>query len=240
MADSTVGLGRPAETAPIQVSAPVRHWDIQDAYWSLHYEPISQFGLFLKRCLDLFVAIPASIILAPLWILIAIAVKLDSPGPALYRSLRVGKGGRTFTCYKFRSMIANADDMKEHLRRNNQRHGPTFKIHDDPRLTTLGPFIRRYSLDELPQLINVIRGEMSIVGPRPHPFDDVVRYRPEHLKRCVVKPGLTCLWQVKARRSPSFDLNMELDICYIDSWSLLLDLKLIFTTFAAVLRGEGQ
>ncbi len=240
MADSTFELGTSADTAPIEVTAPVRHWNIREAYGALHYEPISEFGLLLKRGLDLLVAVPALILLAPLWIVISIAVKLDSRGPVLYRSLRVGKGGRTFVCYKFRSMVADADDRKEQLRRHNQRQGPTFKIEDDPRLTRLGPFIRRYSLDEIPQLINVIKGEMSIVGPRPHPYDDVVRYRPEHLRRCVVKPGLTCLWQVKARRSPSFDLNMELDIHYINSWNLLLDLKLILMTFAAVMKGEGR
>jgi lipopolysaccharide/colanic/teichoic acid biosynthesis glycosyltransferase len=189
---------------------------------------------------DLLIAVPAVILLGPVWAIVAIAIRLDSPGPVLYRSLRVGKGGSTFTCYKFRSMVANADDSKEDLRRHNQRHGPTFKMKDDPRLTRLGPFIRRYSIDELPQFFNVISGDMSIVGPRPHPYDDVVRYRPEHLCRCVVKPGLTCLWQVKARRSPSFDVNMELDIQYIGGWSLLLDMKLILLTFAAVLRGDGQ
>jgi lipopolysaccharide/colanic/teichoic acid biosynthesis glycosyltransferase len=137
-------------------------------------------------------------------------------------------------------MVANADDSKEDLRQHNQRHGPTFKIKNDPRLTRLGPFLRRYSIDELPQILNVISGDMSIVGPRPHPYDDVVRYRPEDLRRCVVKPGLTCLWQVKARRSPSFAINMDLDMQYIDGWSLLFDLKLILLTFAAVLRGDGQ
>lgn len=240
MADSTVGLGSSAETAPAEISVPTRHWNIHEAYVAQHYEPISRSDLFLKRCMDLLIAIPAAVFLAPILAIVAIAVKLDSSGPIFYRSLRVGKWGHIFTCYKFRSMVANADAWKEDLRRHNQRHGPTFKMDDDPRLTRLGPFIRRYSLDELPQLINVIKGEMSIVGPRPHPFDDVVRYRPEHLRRCVVKPGLTGLWQVKARRSPSFDLNMQLDMHYIDTWSFLLDLKLILLTFAALCRGEGQ
>ncbi|MDT8069961.1 MAG: sugar transferase [Terriglobia bacterium] len=239
MADSTVDLGSAPKPAP-NASAPVRAWDIDEVYSGFHYEPIPPFGLWVKRCLDLLIAIPAAILLLPAFILVAVMVKIDSRGPALYRSIRVGKGGRRFTCYKFRSMVANADDWKEHLRSQNQRQGPTFKIHDDPRLTRLGPFIRRYSIDELPQFWNIIRGEMSIVGPRPHPFDDVVRYQPEHMRRCVVKPGLTCLWQVEARRSPSFDVNMELDMQYIQQWSLLLDCKIILHTFAAVLRGDGQ
>ena len=239
MADSTIDLGSSPKTAP-QASAPTKPLSIHEAYWDLHYEPIPPMGLFIKRVIDLLIAIPAFLIILPIWVIVAIAIKLDSKGPVLYRSLRVGKGGHNFTCYKFRSMVANADESKEILRKHNQRHGPTFKIKNDPRLTRLGPFIRRYSIDEIPQLINVIRGEMSIVGPRPHPYDDVVRYRPEHLRRCVVKPGLTCLWQVKARRSPSFDVNIDLDMQYIDGWSLLLDLKLIALTFAAVLRGDGQ
>lgn len=240
MADSTLDLGSSSPKTAPQPNAPLRELKIDEAYWDHHCEPIPPLGLFFKRVIDLVIAVPALLLVAPIWAAIAIAIKLDSHGPVLYRSRRVGKGGKTFTCYKFRSMVANADDSKEHLRQHNQRHGPTFKIKDDPRLTRLGPFIRRYSIDELPQLVNVIRGEMSIVGPRPHPYDDVVRYRPEHLRRCVVKPGLTCLWQVKARRSPSFDVNIDLDMQYIDGWSPMLDLKLIFLTFAAVLRGDGQ
>lgn len=239
MADSTVDLGSSPKPAP-DAGATVRAWNIDETYWDFHFEAIPPFGLFLKRCIDLLIAVPAGILLLPLFAIIAAIIKIDSRGPALYRSIRVGKGGRRFVCYKFRSMVANADDWKEHLRSHNQRHGPTFKISNDPRLTSLGPFIRRYSIDELPQIWNVIRGEMSIVGPRPHPYDDVVRYRPEHIRRCVVKPGLTCLWQVQARRSPSFDVNMELDSQYIERWSLLLDLKIILLTFAAVLRGDGQ
>jgi lipopolysaccharide/colanic/teichoic acid biosynthesis glycosyltransferase len=136
-------------------------------------------------------------------------------------------------------MIVNADRSKERLRKKNERSGPTFKMANDPRITPLGRFIRRYSIDEIPQLYNVIRGDMSIVGPRPHPIDDVLRYSPVHLQRCIVKPGLTCLWQVLARRSPSFEINMQLDLEYIREWSLLLDLKIILRTFAVVLKGEG-
>src|SRR5512146_216813 len=239
MADSTLDLSSAPKSTP-PGGAAIRAWNIDETYSGYHYEPIPFAGLVLKRCIDLLIAIPAAVLLFPVFALIAIVIKLDSRGPAVYRSIRVGKSGRRFNCYKFRSMVANADEWKEHLRRQNQRHGPTFKINNDPRLTRLGPFLRRYSIDELPQFWNIIRGEMSIVGPRPHPYDDVVRYQPEHMRRCVVKPGLTCLWQVEARRSPSFDVNMELDMQYIQQWSLLLDCKIILHTFAAVLRGEGQ
>lgn len=239
MADSTVDLGSAPKSAP-QIGSPPRPSNIDEIYSGFHYEPIPPFGLFIKRCLDLLIAVPAAIVLLPISLFVAILIRIDSAGPALYRSIRVGKAGKRFNCYKFRSMVANADDWKEHLRSRNQRHGPTFKIHDDPRLTRLGPFLRRYSIDELPQIWNVIRGDMSIVGPRPHPYDDVVRYKPEHMRRCLVKPGLTCLWQIKARRSPSFDVNMELDMQYIEKWSLRLDCKIILLTFSAVLRGDGQ
>jgi len=240
MADTTVNIAAAVENQKVEVLPPPKLWSLAEAYWNVHFEAIPSSGLFLKRCFDLLIAVPAALVLAPVFALIAVAIKLDSKGPVLYRSLRVGKEGRLFLCYKFRSMVVNADELKTHLRKKNERHGPTFKIFDDPRLTRLGPFIRRYSIDELPQLLNIIRGEMSVVGPRPHPVDDVVRYRPEHMQRCVVKPGLTCLWQIKARRSPSFDVNMDLDLQYIRQWSLLLDLKIVFQTFAAIFRGEGQ
>ena len=239
MADPTLDLGPPPHSNS-QFSARSAYRPIDEAYQDVHYEPIPPFGLFCKRAVDLVLAIPAMLVFAPVFAIVALAIRLDSRGPVFYRSNRVGKGGVCFDCYKFRSMIVNADEFKESLRRHNQRTGPTFKIKDDPRLTRLGPFLRRYSLDELPQIWNVIRGEMSIVGPRPHPYDDVVRYRPEHLQRCVVKPGLTCLWQIKARRDPSFDVNMALDVEYVRNWSLGLDFKIIAQTFTAVFRGEGQ
>jgi len=240
MADSTVNLGSTTEVKTTLAPLPAKQWSVAEAYWNVHFEPIPPVGLFIKRFLDLLIAIPSFVLLLPIYAIIALIIKLDSRGPVFYRSLRVGKEGRLFLCYKFRSMVINADDLKERLRNSNQRHGPTFKMFDDPRLTRIGPFIRRYSIDELPQIVNVIRGEMSIVGPRPHPVDDVVRYRPEHMERCVVKPGLTCLWQIKARRNPSFDINMDMDLQYIRRWSLLLDMKIILQTFAAVFRGEGQ
>ena len=202
--------------------------------------PISPAGRIAKRALDLIIAVPSLLTLSPILAILGVAVKSDSKGPALYKSIRVGENGKQFTCYKFRSMVVNADELKDRLRKKNERKGATFKIADDPRITRFGGFIRRYSLDELPQIWNVIVGDMSIVGPRPHPIDDVMRYRPEHMMRCVVKPGLTGLWQVRARRSPSFELNIRLDLEYIRRWSLGLDLLIILETFRAVCRGEGQ
>ena len=137
-------------------------------------------------------------------------------------------------------MVSNADALKEHLRESNQRSGPFFKIADDPRITRLGRFLRRYSLDELPQLWNVLKGDMSLVGPRPHPLDDFAAYEIEHLARLDVTPGITGLWQVSARRDPSFQRGMELDREYIRTWSLRSDLRILLRTFLAVARGSGD
>jgi len=181
----------------------------------------------------------ALLTLAPALALIAAAIKLDSPGPAIYRATRVGKKGGHFRCYKFRSMDCDAEKMKEQLRARNERSGPFFKIADDPRITRLGRFLRRYSLDELPQLLNVLKGEMSLVGPRPHPLDDCSRYRLEDLRRLDVVPGLTGLWQVSARKDPSFESSMALDLEYIERWTLGLDLRILLRTAAVVLQGSG-
>jgi lipopolysaccharide/colanic/teichoic acid biosynthesis glycosyltransferase len=203
-------------------------------------EPIPYWGQALKRFVDIVIALPALILLAPVIALIALIIRLESRGPSLYNSERMGKGNRPFTCYKMRTMVLNADELKEHIRHLNYREGATFKIVGDPRVTRFGAFLRKYSLDELPQLLNVLRGEMSIVGPRPHNLDDVTRYRSRDLLRHRVKPGLTGLWQIFARRDPSFSRNMELDNYYIETWSLWLDFQIIGRTFMVVMRGEGQ
>ncbi len=195
---------------------------------------------FLKRVLDLSVASLALIALAPVLAAIAALVKLSSPGPVFYCAYRAGHKRRLFRCYKFRTMVSNADELKAGLRPNNERSGPCFKIAADPRITRLGRYLRRYSLDELPQLWNVVRGEMSLVGPRPHPIDDVAAYEVAHLARLEVTPGITGLWQVTARRDPSFLRGMELDLEYIRNWSLGLDLRILLRTFAAVARGSGE
>jgi exopolysaccharide biosynthesis polyprenyl glycosylphosphotransferase len=172
---------------------------------------------------------------------IALLIKLTSRGPALFRQKRSGQNGAPFTLYKFRTMVTNAEQFKHELEAMNEMTGPVFKITNDPRVTRLGKFLRRYSLDELPQLWNVLRGEMSLVGPRPLPVDEVKRFNdPSHRRRLSVKPGLTCLWQVKGRNEISdFKDWVRLDLEYIDNWSLWLDLKILFLTFPAVLRGAG-
>jgi exopolysaccharide biosynthesis polyprenyl glycosylphosphotransferase len=205
----------------------------------LHGEPVPAFPLFLKRLADALFSVAALVVLAPVLGVVAVAIKLDSPGPILYRARRAGKKGRTFLCYKFRTMVNNADQVKDSLRRRNEREGPIFKIAQDPRVTRVGRFLRCYSLDELPQLWNVFRGEMSLVGPRPHPLDDFERYALEHRRRLDVTPGMTGLWQVTARRDPSFQRNMALDLEYIEHWSLWLDLRILCKTLSAVVQGSG-
>lgn len=206
----------------------------------LHREPIPAFGLFLKRATDVVGSALGLILLSPILLFIGLAIRVDSRGPVLYCSRRAGKKGRTFTCYKFRTMVPDADDRKDDLRHLNEREGPFFKISNDPRLTRIGCFLRKYSLDELPQLWCVLTGEMSLVGPRPHPLDDVKSYTLEHFRRLDVTPGLTCLWQTEARHDPSFERNLALDSRYIENWSYLLDLKILLRTLPVVLRGSGS
>lgn len=206
---------------------------------TLHEEIVRSSGLFWKRVLDIVLASAALLAAAPLMALIAALIKVASPGPLLYQAKRVGLKGRRFICYKFRTMVADADRLKDALRGYNERRGPCFKIAADPRITRVGQFLRRYSLDELPQLWNVLRGEMSMVGPRPHPIDDFEHYRLEHLRRLDVTPGITGLWQVTARRDPSFQRNMALDLEYIERWSLGMDLRILWKTLFVIMHGNG-
>lgn len=207
---------------------------------SLHEERVPVAGLFFKRALDVALSGGALICLAPVVALLAILIKVDSAGPVYYVALRAGRKGRPFRCFKFRTMVCNADALKGSLRKLNQRQGPFFKIPDDPRITRAGRFLRRFSLDELPQLWNVFKGDMSLVGPRPHPLDDFSAYRIEHLPRLDVVPGMTGLWQITARRNPSFQAGMNLDLEYIHGWSLRMDVKILFKTVAVILRGSGE
>jgi len=207
---------------------------------SLHEERLPVAGLLLKRALDLAGAASALVLLAPVLAVIAILIRLNSAGPVLYAALRAGRKGRSFRCYKFRTMVRDADALKNGLRERNQRKGPTFKIANDPRITWVGRFLRRYSLDEVPQLLNVLKGEMSLVGPRPHPLDDFSAYTIEHLPRLDVTPGITGLWQVTARREQSFQAGMDLDLEYIHRWSLGMDLRILLKTVWEVLRGSGD
>jgi exopolysaccharide biosynthesis polyprenyl glycosylphosphotransferase len=207
---------------------------------SLHAEPLPDAALRVKRCIDIVGASAAIVLLAPLLAVIAAMVKIDSNGAAVYAALRAGRKGKPFRCYKFRTMVENADSLKPGLQKENQRSGPFFKIADDPRVTRVGRFFRRYSFDELPQLWNVLRGEMSLVGPRPHPLDDYAGYEVEHLARLDMTPGITGLWQVTARRDPSFQRGVELDREYIQGWSLGLDAKILVRTLMAVASGSGN
>jgi exopolysaccharide biosynthesis polyprenyl glycosylphosphotransferase len=207
---------------------------------SVHAERLPAATLACKRLFDIVAAGFALVILLPLLMVIAVSIKLDSRGPVLYRAQRAGRKGMPFPCFKFRTMVSDADARKKLLRESNQRSGPFFKIADDPRITRAGRLLRRYSLDELPQLWNVLRGEMSLVGPRPHPLDDFAGYETEHLARLDMTPGITGLWQVTARRDPSFQRGMELDREYIRRWSLALDLQILLKTIFTVMQGEGQ
>lgn len=206
---------------------------------TLHREPVPSPELFVKRLVDGIGALVALVLTAPILALVAIAIRLDSRGPILYVAERTGTKGKRFRCYKFRSMVADADRRKESLLARNQRQGPIFKIVDDPRTTRVGRFIRRYSLDELPQLWNVLRGDMSLVGPRPHPVEEVHKYELHHYRRLDVRPGLTGLWQVTARQNPSFDLNMHLDLTYIENWTVMLDLQILLRTVRVLFSPEG-
>ncbi len=200
---------------------------------------ISRGALLVKRAVDIFGAVVGLTLGAPLLALIALVIRLDSSGPIIFRQTRVGLRGRLFEMYKFRSMHVGAEEQQDMLAEFNEADGPIFKIRDDPRLTRVGRILRRMSLDELPQLVNVLRGEMSLVGPRPPIPSEVEKYQEWHKKRLEAPPGMTGLWQVSGRSRLSFDEMVLLDIYYIENWSLWLDLKILLRTIPKVLIGEG-
>jgi exopolysaccharide biosynthesis polyprenyl glycosylphosphotransferase len=206
----------------------------------LHRGHVPEIGLLFKRGLDIVLSILAMIVLAPLMLAVAIAVKLDSHGPIFYTSERIGKKGRVFKCIKFRTMVRDAEKRRAEMMHMNERDGVLFKISNDPRITKLGHFLRKYSLDEFPQFLNVLRGDMSIVGPRPPLASEVQEYKLSHLRRLDVLPGVTGLWQVQGRQDPSFDSYISLDVTYIENWSIWLDLKIIARTVGVVLSGTGS
>ena len=207
----------------------------------VHYESFEPkpVQLAVKRFLDIVLSATALFVLAPVLIAAALAVKLTSRGPVLFKQLRVGMHKRTFNMLKFRSMVTNAEELKETLLAKNDQTGPVFKMTHDPRVTAVGRFIRKYSIDELPQLVNVLRGEMSIVGPRPPLPVEVAAYEPWQRRRLSVRPGLTCVWQVSGRNEVSFEQWMYLDMQYIDTWSLGRDFGLMLRTVPVVLTGRG-
>lgn len=193
----------------------------------------------IKRCLDFVGAALGLVVLAIPLLLVALAIRIDSRGPALFKQQRAGRGGKSFVCWKFRTMTDDADDQRGQLRDSFGDGGATFKLEHDPRITRVGRILRRTSADELPQLVNVLRGEMSLVGPRPHPFDDVDRYDDVATRRLLAKPGLTGLWQVSGRSDLDWESSVMLDLHYVENWSLSLDLAILMKTFAVVVRGTG-
>jgi exopolysaccharide biosynthesis polyprenyl glycosylphosphotransferase len=208
----------------------------------VHYQtpPGDGFDLAVKRLFDIVTSAVLLMVLAPLFAIIAIAVRTDSPGPILFKQRRVGLNGRIFSLYKFRSMQLDAEAQLSALRKENEMQGPAFKLRNDPRVTPVGRFIRRHSLDELPQLWNVFRGDMSLVGPRPPMPDEVQLYDRKERRRLSMRPGLTCTWQVSGRNDiADFESWVQLDLEYIDNWSLGLDFSLLVRTVPAVVFGSG-
>ncbi len=201
--------------------------------------PAEELQLLLKRCLDSALAVASLAILLVPMALVAILIKLTSKGPVFFRQTRCGLNGRPFTCYKFRSMVEDAEARRREVEHLNEKDGPAFKLRDDPRLTPIGAFLRRFSIDEWPQFWNVLRGDMSIVGPRPAVPSEVSQYRTWQRRRLRMRPGLTCLWAIRGRDSVDFDRWMEMDLEYIDNWSLLLDLRILVLTVPVVLGGRG-
>lgn len=206
----------------------------------LHRGEVPVIGMMLKRMLDIALSSIALVVLAPALLAIGIAVSTDSRGPIFYSSERIGKKGRVFRCFKFRTMVQDAEKRRAEILHMNERDSVLFKITNDPRITRTGRFLRKYSLDELPQLINVLRGDMSLVGPRPPIASEVKRYELNHLRRLDVVPGITGLWQVQARQDPSFDSYISLDTAYIENWSLWLDIKILIRTVTVVVGGTGS
>ncbi len=194
-----------------------------------------------KRSLDVLLSAVLLLLVSPLILVLGALVKLTSPGPVFYRWKVVGKNGRRFTSYKIRSMVINADELKKQLEHRNEMTGPVFKIEGDPRITAVGSWMRRYSLDELPQLYSVLKGDMSLVGPRPPLFTEYERFTEYQKQKLAVKPGITCLWQISGRNQVSdFDQWVRLDLEYIRCWSIWLDLRILLGTCGAVLSGSGK
>jgi exopolysaccharide biosynthesis polyprenyl glycosylphosphotransferase len=242
---------RLCEEQGIIVRVQTEPFDLQIARWqvdelggvpivTIRSGPADGWQLAVKRLIDICGSVVLLLALTPILAIVALLIKMDSPGPVLYTQQRVGLNRRRFTLFKFRTMAAGADTQQPFLESLNEAEGPVFKIKDDPRVTRIGRILRRYSIDELPQLFNVLKGEMSLVGPRPLPVRDVERIDARwHKRRLSVKPGVTCLWQVNGRSDVSFDHWVRMDLEYIDTWSLGLDMKILLKTIPAVVKGSG-
>jgi exopolysaccharide biosynthesis polyprenyl glycosylphosphotransferase len=202
--------------------------------------PYSSYALAIKKIMDIGVSLFMTVCLSPVLIIIAVIIKLTSPGPIIYKQERVGLRGRSFNLYKFRTMVINADKLRKELEAENEVDGPVFKMRDDPRVTKVGKFLRKTGLDELPQLINILKGEMSLIGPRPPLREETKLYKRYQLRRLSVKPGLSCFWQIKPdRNSIKFEKWMEMDLAYIDNWSLRLDFLILLKTIRTVFQRTG-
>jgi exopolysaccharide biosynthesis polyprenyl glycosylphosphotransferase len=211
-----------------------------DPYFTPQSETRDGWPVIFKRLLDIAGSFVLLVSLLPLFALVAVLIKLTSPGPVFFQQERVGLNKRRFLICKFRTMVTNAEQMMSHLEVLNEVPGPVFKIKDDPRITGIGKWLRRTSIDELPQLLNVLKGDMSLVGPRPLPVRDYQGFNEDwQRRRFSVRPGITCLWQVQGRSSIAFEQWMQLDIQYLDEWSLWLDLKILARTIPAVVKGSG-
>jgi exopolysaccharide biosynthesis polyprenyl glycosylphosphotransferase len=198
-----------------------------------------EWQLFIKRFIDILISFLTLFLFSPLMLLVATLIKLTSKGPVFFKQVRCGLNGRKFVLYKFRSMVSNAEQLRDELMEHNEMDGPVFKIKRDPRITPLGYFLRKTSIDELPQLFNVLKGDMSIVGPRPPLVSEVENYKIWQRRRLSLKPGVTCIWQVSGRNKIGFDQWMRMDLEYIDNWSLWLDIRILFKTLFVVLIGYG-
>jgi len=202
--------------------------------------PSNDWHLVTKRLMDILGSAVLLLGMAPILVVVALVIKLDSPGSVFFTQDRVGLNRRRFRLFKFRTMTEGAEQIQHELEHLNEADGPVFKIKEDPRITRIGKFLRRFSIDELPQLLNVLKGDMSLVGPRPLPVRDVERIHAQwHKRRFSMKPGLTCLWQVNGRSDVSFDNWVTMDLKYIDKWSLALDAKILLQTVPVVLKGSG-
>lgn len=214
---------------------------MEEKQLEIESESSMEFSLYevIKRLIDIACSFLGVILLSPLFIIIAIIIKITSKGPVFFSQKRVGKNGKEFNMYKFRSMVVNAEELKEKLAAQNEMSGPMFKMKDDPRVTKVGKFIRKTSIDELPQLLNVLKGDMSLVGPRPSLPKEVAQFDEWMHRRLEVKPGLTCYWQVSGRNNIDFEDWMKLDIKYVDERSTWIDIKLIFKTVGVLLGDKN-
>ena len=205
----------------------------------MDHPEFSGFHRVLKEAFDRTFACTALLICAPLLVTVAVAIRLADRGPALFRQVRIGQHGRSFTVYKFRTMVPDAEQIKTQLAARNETDGVLFKMRRDPRVTAIGGWLRRWSLDELPQLFNVLIGDMSLVGPRPALPQEAARYGDHVRRRLAVKPGMTGLWQVNGRSELGWDEAVRLDLRYVENWSFMLDMQILWKTWSAVLRGFG-